>query len=142
MIFVNQFHLIFKKLSILDGSFISMKSIKNLGSEKFCRRNFKFLRRSFFFVTKIDLGLKANALRTTTEAIGDFSSIFFHMATTQERTLLRKLVTTFLLTKSFLYSALNLFSTAKPRLNSFFFCKHFPCPNQSFGDLGLTCSHL
>ena len=55
-----------------------------------------FLRRS----SKIESGLKSDALRTTAEPIGDFSNIFFDMVTTQAQTLSRKLVTASFLTKS------------------------------------------
>ena len=124
----------------MDGSFISMEAVRTLFLTKCCW-SFKFLRRSSFFVTKIESRLKTNALRTTTEPIGDFSNIF-NMVTTQERTLSRKLATASFLSKSLLCSALRLFLAVKPKLNSFFFCTHFPCPNQSFGDLDQTHSHL
>ena len=39
MIFVHHFHIIFKKLSILDGSIINMRSSKNLDFDKMLQNN-------------------------------------------------------------------------------------------------------
>ena len=39
MIFFHQFHIIFKKLSMLDGSIVSMRSSKNLDFEKMLQNN-------------------------------------------------------------------------------------------------------
>ena len=50
---------------------------------KFYRWIFEFFRRSSFFVTKIESGLRTDALSTTTEPIVDFSNILFNVATTQ-----------------------------------------------------------
>ena len=139
IIIVHKFHITFKKLSILDGSFISMRSSKNLDFDKMLQEKF-WLFKILLFCCKNWVGLKKDALWTTAEPIGDFSNIFFNMATTKEWTSSKKLATDSFSTKTVLCNNWSLFSAVKPRLN--FLLKHFPCSNQSFRDLGQTYSHL